>query len=29
MAEIQLQSLEEFAIKLANGDCIAIRNSTF
>lgn len=28
-AEIQLQFLEEFAIKLANGDRIAIRNSTF
>lgn len=29
MAEIQLHFLEEIAIKLANGGCIAIRNSTF
>lgn len=29
MAEIQLQFLEEIATKLANGDCIAIQNSTF
>lgn len=29
MAEIQLQFMEQFAIKLANGDCIAAQNSTF
>lgn len=29
MAEIQLQFMEQFAIKWANGDCIAAQNSTF
>lgn len=29
MAEIQLQFVEQFAIKLANGVCIAVQNSTF
>lgn len=29
MAEIQLQFVEQFAIKLTNGDCLAAQNSTF